>query len=306
MTTKQRIKLNMFLAVISLTEKFKQITKMILDFDAAFSSFSGYVGQIQVVSEQQRIDKTGMASDKKRLKTTLISQIIKFSNKLTYLAKSIKSDTLLKEVKFNESQLSTVSGVALRDIAQLIYDRTEANLSTLEKSGVTAETQKQFAGLIAAYTQAITIPRVGIVERSHYTEKLGMLYAQADDALKMLDMVVESARDEQPDFHSGYKKARKIVDDNSGRIALRAVAIDTASKEPIKGVFFRFRPKELKAGSLQEITKKTADRGRFNVKTIMPGSYQILISKPGYREKDTELTINEGEQKELMVELEKE
>lgn len=306
MTIKQRIKLNMFLSVINVSEKFKQITKLILDYDAAFGSFSGYVGQVQAVSDQQRTDRTGLASDKKRLKATMISQIIKYSNKLTYLAKSIKSDTLLKEVKFNESKLSTVSGVALRDIAQLVYERMEANLAALEKSGVNAETQKQFAGLIAAYTQSLTSPRIGIVERSHLTEKLAMLYAQADDALSMLDMVVESARDEQPDFHSEYKKARKIVDDNSGRIALRAMAIDTASKEPIKGVFFRFRPKELKAGSLGEITKKTADKGRFHVKTIQPGIYQVLVSKPGYREKDTTLTINEGEHKEIMIEMEKE
>jgi hypothetical protein len=306
MTIKQRIKLNMFLSVRTITGKFTDVIKKILKYEASFAIFMGYVDEIQAVSEQQSINKTGMTQDKNKLKAKLISNTIKYSNKLSYLAKSTDNDTLLKEVQLRKSELAQLSGVALRDRAQLVYDRMAANLALLEDQGVTAETQKQFAELITTFNQAISFPRAGIIERSQATTKLALLYAQAENALSMLDMIVESARDEQPDFYTAYKNARKIVDLNLGKIALRGVAIDFASKEPIKGVFFRFRPKELKAGSLQEITKKTADKGRFNVKNILPGSYQVLVSKQGYREKDTSLTIQEGETKEIMVELEKE
>lgn len=305
MTIRQKIKLNMYLAVRNIRNKFADIAKKIAKFESSFNVLMGIVDQIQSVSEQQGINKTGVTEDKRRLKEQLIAVTFKHAKKLSVLAKSLKNNTLLQEVSLSESDLINIPGVILRDKCQVIYDRVEANLAALSEHGVNPETQEHFLNTITAFNNALSMPRMGVAERRQATQKLLVLYDQADEAIKILDMVVESAKDEQTDFYNAYKSARKLVDLNSGRISFKAVAVDFSSHEPLKGVFFRFRPKGNKGGQ-EEFVKKTADKGGLQIKSMIPGVYEVLISKAGYQNKESDLVISEGERSEMTVELEKE
>jgi hypothetical protein len=305
MTIRQKIKLNMYLAVRNIRNKFEDTAKKIAKFESSFSALMIIVDQIQQVSEQQGINKKGLTEDKRRLKEQLIAVTFKHSKKLSVLAKSQRNNTLLQEVSMSESDLTNLPGIILRDKCQVIYDRVGANLPALSEHGVTAETQKQFQSTIIDFNNALSMPRMGVAERRQATQKLFALYEQADEAIKILDMVVESSKDEQTDFYNAYKSARKLVDINSGKVSLKASAIDFSSREPLKGVFFRFRPKGIRGGQ-DEIIKRTADKGGLQVKNMIPGTYEVLISKSGYLKKESDLVISEGERSEMMVELEKE
>lgn len=304
MTNRQKIKLNMYLAVRNLRNKFSDTAKKIAKFESSFNELMGTVDQIQSVSEQQGINKKGLTEDKKRLKDMLVAITFKNSKKLAILAKSQKNNTLLNEVDLSESDLINIPGIILRDKARVICDRVEANIGNLAEHGVNAETQKQFLDTIASFNNALSMPRMGVAEKRQATQKLITLYEQADETLNILDMVVETVKDEQTDFYNAYRSARKIVDLNSGRVSLKAAAVDLSSHEPLKGVFFRFRPKSNKGAN--EIEKRTADKGGFQVKNMVPGTYQVVISKPGYKIKESDLVISEGERSELVVEMEKE
>jgi hypothetical protein len=53
-----------------------------------------------------------------------------------------------------------------------------------------------------------------------------------------------------------------------------------------------------------EIVKKTAKKGGFNIRNMPAGVYQVMISKPGYKDKTETVIVSEGEMTDVRVELE--
>ena len=77
---------------------------------------------------------------------------------------------------------------------------------------------------------------------------------------------------------------------------------------PLKGVKFTFTPESVKmnlSGGMTEMVKKTAEKGSFHIKNMQAGTYKVIVSKPGYKDKEASVSISDGERSELSVELEK-
>lgn len=308
MTRTQKIKLNMYLSLRNLRNLYADTMKKISKFETSFDALQSNIDQIQLVSEQQGINKTGLTIDKNKLKKKLITMTVKYASKASIYAKLNSNETLLKEVRLKESDLDKLSGVTLRDKAQVIYSKVEANIGNLEEQGITSETQKQFQDTITAFNNALSTPRTGIAERRKATQKLPLLFDAADAAIEIMDLAAESAKDEQPDFFNAYKTSRTLVDLNTGKIRFKGMAVEFLSLKPVKGVTFSFRQNGLKTlggNGNGEIVKKTADKGSFTIKNIETGIYNVSIKKPGYKEQDVTVTILEGERSDLRVELQK-
>jgi hypothetical protein len=308
MTTNQKIRLRMYLAVRNFVLLYEAIAKRIPKFAESFATLLNITSEIQVIGEMQGVNKTGLSIDKNKLKKALIEMAARNSRKIAALAKFNNNDTLLREVRFNESELERVQEVTLKERVQIIYDRAEANIGSLAEHGITPETQKQFMDAITAFNKALATPRLGIAEKRQSTQKLPLLFDSADAAIELMDFAVGIVQDEQPDFFSGYKTSRKLVDTSTGNLALKASAIDLLSGEPVKGVLFTFKPDGINAtasGGNGEITKKTAEKGSFHVKNMQAGNYKVVISKPGYKGKEVSVSIADGERAELKVEMEK-
>ncbi len=307
MTTEQRIKLNMYMAVRNYGNQNDQVVKNISKFTASFEKFKSTVEEIQLIAEIQGVNKTGLAADKNKLKSALIAMAIKNSNKVSILAKQTNNNTLLKEVKFNESQLRRLPEVKLKEKVQIIYDRTQANIGDLAEQGITPDTQKAFLDTISAFNNALATPRTGIVEKTKATQKLIVLYQNADSLLEIMDLAAGSVKDEQPDFFNGYKTSRVLVDANTSALALKGSAKNAISGEPIHGVVFTFIhevDKLMGGDGIGEISKKTAKKGNFHIKHLPAGIYKVFVSKPGFKPKEITVTVAEGERRELVVELE--
>ncbi len=308
MTTDQKIKLRMYLAVRNFVIQNEAIAKSIPKFAASYATLQTTTNEIQLIGEMQGVNKTGLAIDKNKLKKTLIALAAKNSRKIAALAKFNNNDTLLQEVRFNESDLERVPEVTLKERVQIIYDRAEANIGSLAEHGITPETQKIFLETITAFNNALATPRSGIGEKRKATQRLPGLFDTADAALEIMDYAVGIVQDEQPDFFSGYKTNRKKVDTSSGVLALKATAKELASGEPVRGAIFTFKPNVAKlAGSNGngEITKKTAKKGSFHIKNMQAGTYKVVVSKPGYKEKEVTVSVADGERSVLNVEMEK-
>jgi hypothetical protein len=227
---------------------------------------------------------------------------------LAAIAKFSKDDKLMDKVRFRISELQRMSDVSLKDYSQLIYTKVEENIGKLAEYEITPDTQKAFKELISSYDASLSTPRTGIAEKSQTTKKLAALFAAADAALSELDFAIEAGQPKHPDLFNSYKSVRKIVDTGSGKLALKATAIDLVSRVPVKGVLFTFYPEGTSMkmpGSAGEITKRTADKGIFHIKNMQAGTYKVIASKPGYKVKETLVNIAEGERSELTLELEK-
>jgi hypothetical protein len=308
MTTDQRIKLNAYLTVRNCVGQNESVAKGIPKFMENYSILQSTTNEIQVIGEMQGANRTGVASDKNKLKKTLIDLAAKNSRKIAALAKFINSDTLLKEVRYNEAQLERLAETALIEKTKTIHANAEANLDKLAEHGITPETQKVFMDTITSLNNILKTPRASIAEKKKTTERLVILFQTADNALEMMDFAVGIVKDEQVDFYTAYKTSRKLVDTNTGNIALKGTAIDLTTGEPIKGVLFTFKHDGLKTSGADgngEITKKTATKGSFQVKNMQAGTYKVLVQKPGYKDKEVSVSISDGERSDLNVVLEK-
>lgn len=264
--------------------------------------------EIQAIGKAQTANKTGIASDKNKVKKTLIVLAAKYSRKVAAYAKYINSDTLLKEVEYNEGQLERVAEVTLIERAMTIHKNAEANLDKLAEQGITPETQKAFMDTIISLNNILKTPRANIAERKKATARLGVLFKTANTSLELMDYAVGSVKDEQVDFYNAYKTARKIVDSNTGNVALKGIAIDITNKKPLDQAIFTFvtEDQNLEASEKpQVIKKKTAAKGSFHIRNMKSGVYKVVVKRDGYKVKEVTVDISEGKRKDLKVELEK-
>jgi hypothetical protein len=308
MTTNQESKLNMYLAVRNFMIPNDGVTKDLPNFAASYATLLSTISQIQAIGEMQKFDKTGLAIEKNKLKETLITMAADYSRKITAFAKFTNNNTLLNEAKFSVSDLGRMTDVALKDYLQIIHDKAEANIGSLSEYGIKSETQKVFIDTIIAFNTALSTPRTGIAEKSKATKKLAVLFNDADAAIENMDFAAGIIKLTQSDFFNGYKTSRKLVDTSAGNLALKATATDLGSGEPVKGVLFTFKLDGAKAALSSgngEINKKTAEKGSFHIKNMQAGTYKVVVSKPGYKEKEVTVSVADGERSELKVELEK-
>jgi hypothetical protein len=230
------------------------------------------------------------------------------SRRLTAMAMYVNNQILLKEIKYNESELKRKSDTSLRDIAQGVYDRAQTNLTALANYGVTAATQTALQTAINSFVASIPKPRLGIADKKQSTMQLTNFFKIADLALDNIDTLVEIVKNSQPVFYSGYKMSRKLIKTGTGTLAVKGLITDAVSKQPIKGVYVSFTL-DGAAGILKStkaadtIIKKTADKGRFNIKNLQAGLYIVTIKKTGYAEQTKTIVVSDGELTELNVQL---
>lgn len=307
MTTKQERSLKMYLAVREFLIENEELTKNIPHFEVHFTAFGNIIDQILATGEKQRICRTGIAREKKQLRQNLMKIAVDNSSKLSAFAKITDNMNLYYEVNFSVSDFEDMKDVAFKDYVQIIYNKAEANISSLERYMITPETQKIFREAIAAFNVSMAKPRLGITERSQATRQLAVLLRNAYSIIQDIDASAGVIAYKHPDFFNGYKSIRKLAYTRAGILALRATVTELPGGHPVRGAVFTFRPDGAKSGSNGNgvITKKSAKKGSFNIKNMPAGTYQVVIKKPGYKEKEVIVFVADGERRELKVELEK-
>jgi hypothetical protein len=308
MTNLQVRYINMYRAVKDYLNQNSGITKDLPNFAEFFAAFLKFIERIMFIAEIQKDTTTGAAKEKKRLRNNLMTLASGNSDALTAFAKFANNDLLLDQVRFTFSDLLKMTGVDLKNYAQVIYNKSEANIGSLASYGITPETQKTFSDAIALFDASLAKPRIGITEKAKATSELGNLFDSADEMLKNIDTVVKIIRRKEPNFYKGYTSNRMLVDTGSGKLAVKASAIELLNRLPIQGAVFTFNHEPDKitgSNGIGEIIKKTSKNGNFHIKSLKAGAYKVLVSKTGYKVKEVVLNITDGVRSDLVVELEK-
>lgn len=307
MTNLQESRLSMYLAFRDFQTAYTAITNPLPNYTSNSTTFVNTITQIQAIAEQQKMSKKGIADNKNQLRDVLIVLTADNSRKLVAYAKFTNNLTLAKEVQFAESKLKRVADTAVKDYAQIVYDRAQPIVASLAAYGITAATQTAFLTAINNYNASIGRPRAGATEKSQFTKQLATLFKTADTALANMDTAVEIVRLTQPNFYNGYKTARKIVETGNGKLSVKGLVVEASSGAAIKGAKLAFvlDGKAVKAANAQAVVKKTADKGRFNLKNLPAGLYNVTISKNGYQEQVVTIAVSDGERSELNVQLSK-
>ncbi|MFA5818806.1 MAG: carboxypeptidase-like regulatory domain-containing protein [Bacteroidales bacterium] len=308
MTTKQERKLKMYLVVREFLTHNEDVMKKVPHFTESFSEFKSLTDQINLTSVNQVTSRKGIAIEKKHRRQNLISIALDTSRKLAAFAKVTDDLRLLYQVHFSLSDLEDMKDVDLKSQVEIIYDEAETKIEILQDYDISKESQKIFRGAIDAFDESFTKPRLGITEKSQATMKLRELMGKAYSVLQDIDLEAGIIMYEKTDFYIGYKSARKLVYTRAGMLSLRATVKEMLGGTPVKGAVFRFTPERItgeKNDRHTVIVKKSARKGGIQLKNMPEGNYKVVINKPGYREKITNVIIADGERSELNVEMEK-
>jgi hypothetical protein len=86
--------------------------------------------------------------------------------------------------------------------------------------------------------------------------------------------------------------------------------MDAVTREGIWGVQVSFIPQNghLNASAARDevaFVKVTAKKGIFKVKSLKPGTYNAILSKPGYKEQTVSVLVVPGEMTDLTAEMER-
>lgn len=310
MNSKQQSKYNMYLATDEFLTANNSITTLLPRYEEFYVTFKNGIIQIRSSNEQQSIDKSGIAGNKGKLRKLLVKLGADTSRKIQAYAKIENNQILLSESKFTESDFKYASDSDLEAFAQSTYDTAQTQLGNLATYGVTNETQTALSGALSDFRTAIPTPRNGTIGTKLSTEQIAKAFTTTDEALDNIDALVEIVRISQPEFYSGYKSARKIIDTGAGSLQVKGLITDSGTGEGLKGATVSFALNnngngllKAKATSSESLKKRTADKGRFNIKSLPEGTYSATVSKNGYADVVTTIAVTNGELAELNVEL---
>jgi hypothetical protein len=308
MTIKQKTRLRMYLAVRNFVSNNESAVKSMPKFAASFTVLLSLINEIQKVAELQEIDRTGVTVDKNKLKRNLITIAARNSRRLAALAKFENNDTLLSEIRFNESDLQRFPETTLREKCQTIYERGQANIERLADTGITADSQKEFLDMISQFNNILVLPRTTRAERKNATLKLESLFGSADHEIELMDFAAGLVEEDNIDFFNGYRSNRKLVDINGGKVSLKAKAIEISTGRPVKGVLFTFLNQDNgsePSHATDRNSRRTAAGGSLRMRSLKAGTYLVKVAKPGYRDKELTVYVSDGERSDITVSMEK-
>lgn len=268
--------------------------------------------QIQDIAGFQGTGTGGITSNKKQLRLNLNASGSDTARKLTSFAKLTDNYTLLGEVNFSESDFNKFSDIEARDKAQILHNKAQEHISELPVYGINEETQVIAQNNINSFTNVIVAPRIGIANKSQATKQIAGLFKTAATALEKMDAAVEIVKLTEPVFYDGYKSARKVIRKGTGKLAVKGLVTETGNGQPIKGVSVTFTLNDTTARlnaagneGQAELSKITAAKGGFNIKSLAAGVYKASFKKMGYADQVVTVNVNDGEITVVEVKLNK-
>ncbi|MGE0079143.1 MAG: carboxypeptidase regulatory-like domain-containing protein [Bacteroidales bacterium] len=316
MNIRQERRFKMYLAVIEFLIANTVKLAALPNLTKLLGILQNCVDQIKIMSEQQSLSKRGISATKKQLRSALVALVADVSRRLTAYATFVNNQVLLAEIKYSTSDFNRFSDSSLRYCAQGVYDKAQANLGELATYGITEEPLNALQLAIRAFESAIPTPRLGIIRNRQCTVLLIKYFDEGDKALEGIDLIVDMIKVTEAKLYEEYRTARKVVDAAACSLTLKGVVTDAGTGNPIKGATLSFSPSSIsdtmtvamsdnisKDGVL--LTKKTAEKGGFNIKSLPEGSYTVLVKKIGYRNQELSITVSNDDLEELNISLAK-
>jgi hypothetical protein len=312
MTDTQEARLGMFEVVIAylILEANIAIWTGNARVTAAKTWLENAITRIRLHSMIQKADHKGLTSAKKQHSGELISAMLKVIDGLVPYATDTNNADLLSVVRIPKSVLNKAKDNDLVDYANLIYQKAEPLAHELEGFNVTEADIQNVKTKKDIYTIAIPAKRVSDVDKALATDNLKLEFSNTGKYLReTFDNLMLQYRTSHPDFYSGYKKAREIIDVGTSKktstqkpgvtsITLQALHFETLA--PLIGV--KFICAELDAEHREMITDENGNAAYI---LEFPGAYNFTAEKDGFNSQaiDT-INISKGQQLSFAVELE--
>lgn len=297
MNALQEAKLNMYHAVINHGEANAAILATVPAFDTAFSTFKGFIKDLETNVQSEALVISGIATDKQSLREDLCQQATDLAAVVFAYASSINNNTLKEQVNFSLTDLKRLKDDELAPTCRNINNLANDNLAALAPYGITAGTLTTFSTLVDEYDAAVPTTRNAASLRATYRTNIEAGLKKADDILKnQLDKTAVQFKTSNLEFYNTYKNNRIILDPAVSSTQIEGNVADSISREPIVGATVEFVGLPLNTTTVID--------GTYILKNPKPGIYAVKFSKTGYKDKTVaNIELKLGQSTTVIAEL---
>jgi hypothetical protein len=212
MTLRQLSKLSMLMVLREFLAGNPEVVKAIPNLELLAASLYELEEAISAASRQQIFHNQGAGANKRQLKANLVLLCADVSRKLTAFAALGNDLVLLYEIKSSNSGLARMTEEKLTAFARILHDRGALHLDKAAAYALVPQNLTELDAALQAFELAIPGPRLAKMEKKLATDKLVMLFKQADELLVKTDLLAGIVQLTHPAFYSGYRNARMLVD----------------------------------------------------------------------------------------------
>ena len=265
-------------------------------FENAFNAFKPVI--VSILGTEQLVGSpiAGITLGKGTSKQTLADMTSEIAGSLYAFADVTKDETLKQEANFSQTKLIQTRDDQLAPICQNIHDRCQTNIALLGDYGVTAAKLADLQTAINNYLVDVPKPRTALSIRKTQNANLAELFRQGDAILnEQMDKLVGAFRAAHPDFVATYESTRIIVDPASTATQLKGTVTKASDSSPIFNATITAATPAGVVPAVSKTTKSEAD-GKYRLKPIAPGTYDITITATGFvpfTDEATELKLGE-------------
>lgn len=296
MTSQQENQLSMYYVVQTLCNANNSIWQNNKPFKRSYEEFTVQLPIIAQYRDTQSQNISGLAQNKTDKRKELTEKAYFVANRLQSYATVEKKNELFAKVNYARSVFAKYRDTNLIGLCNTILEQAQSALSDLADYSVNAALLTDLQNAIQAYQDELGKPRHAQINTKTATDTLKQLFTNTNALLtERLDKDVEVFRVSNPDFYKQYFDARRIVQSARGKLSLQVTVLDAATQTPLPNVKISFKD--------YNTTKKTSEKGSFQIKNLSEGDYQMTLEKMGYTSLTQTFNINGSETTKLKLEM---
>ena len=295
----QERKLQMYLTLRALLRAYPEVLAKLPNGVEYLAALDVAILTIQHNIELKQKGTKTISNQQKEQKAQLKSRILEDGQKLKAYANYQNNADLVAFCSTTDSKLGKLNDTEFVVHAKSLYGYIGEALRPLARYQLTPETQASLLDLITGFE--LINPALSNAQGS-YKNLSGNLvenYKEADAIVAKLDIEMELVKSSDTQVYNLYRTKRKVdysIDSND--LVGHIYDAETGAGLPNATLTFT-----LNDSTAAPIVKTSADKGGFQIKTIAPGIYTVVITKIGYQTQTLPITIMGDDQFSLDVRL---
>lgn len=206
-------RVTMFKTVNGFLDQNNSIWNGMAPLAAAVLQFKQKIVDIDAAAQKQETPVSGATNDKAAARDELEDVLFLACEALGVLAHASSDHDLTALVDVSPSALDRLGDEELGNRATNVLARANALKTQLATMQVTQANLDELAEALQIFQGATAKPRTAVVERMVQTDSLSTLVREAGNILRdQIDRMVNLFRRTNPEFVSGYRSARVVVD----------------------------------------------------------------------------------------------
>jgi len=295
----QERKLQMYLTLRALLRAYPEVLAKLPNGEEYLVALDVAILSIQNNIELKEKGTTTISNQQKEQKAQLKSRILEDSVKLKAYANHQSNSGLVEFCSTTPTKLDKLNDTEFVVYAKSLYGYIGESLTDLTRYQLSAETQASLLDLITGFeliNPALSNAKGGY---KNLSGNLVENFKEADAIVAKLDTEVEMIKSTDTQVYNIYRTKRK-VDYNTDSNDLVGHVQDAATDAGLPNATLTFT---LNDSTAAPIVKTSAEKGGFQIKTIAPGFYTVVITKIGYQTQTLPITIIGDDQFSLDVKM---